>query len=375
MRLLGIYVHVPFCERRCGYCAFNTYVLSESGGSAATERYVSGAIAEIELADRTIGPERPALTSLFFGGGTPTMLSADQIGTIIGAVRQRFEVRRDLEVTIEANPDGLAVGQLEQLREAGATRVSFGMQSIRPRVLQLLDRTHDPERALQSVAEARAAGFDHVSLDLIYGTPGETQDDWLATLDAVLSADVDHISAYALGIEPGTKLAARVRRGELPGPDPDEAADRYESADDRLTAAGFDWYEISNWARSPDARCRHNLLYWRNDDWWGIGPGAHSHLDGTRWWNQDSPELWAEAAIGGDDPAAGREVLDVDQRRLEDLMLGIRLSEGWPVPAGSSADPIASDLLVDGLADHRDGRVVLTTAGRMLADEVVRRLS
>ena len=376
MRPLGIYVHVPFCERRCGYCAFNTYVLSDSGGTAATERYVAGAVAEIDLADRSIGPDRPALTSVFFGGGTPTMLTAAQIATILDAVRDRFETDSELEVTIESNPDGLVPGQLKGLHRVGATRISFGMQSIRPRVLQLLDRTHDPGRALQAVAEACSAGFDHVSLDLIYGTPGETAGDWAATLDAALSTGVDHISAYALGIEPGTKLAARIRRGELPTPDGDEAADRYESADARLHAAGFDWYEISNWARSAEARCRHNLLYWRNHDWWGVGPGAHSHLDGMRWWNHYAPGVWADAVLDGGSPAAGHEVLDDAQRRLEDLMLGIRLSDGWRLsPEGGGEASLADGLVADGLVARRNGRVVLTRTGRILADQVVRRLS
>jgi oxygen-independent coproporphyrinogen-3 oxidase len=364
---LGVYVHVPFCERRCGYCAFTTVALADPDGPdahATLERYVAGAVAEIDLAADVLAGATPPLTSVFFGGGTPTMLSPTQLGRILAAILRRFEVEAGLEVTVESNPDGLAPGQLAALRELGATRVSFGMQSMRRRVLQLLDRTHDPERALAAVTEAHAAGFSHISLDLIYGTPGETAEDWRATLDAVVATGVDHVSAYALGIEDGTKLAARVRRGELPTPDEDEAADRYLAADELLEAAGFRWYEISNWARSVDAQCRHNLLYWRNHNWWGIGPGAHSHLSGTRWWNVDSTGQWGDAVLASTSPGvgstaflAGHEHLSDEQRRLEDLMLGVRLAEGWPLDRGS------------------DRRLVLTARGRLLADTVVARLS
>ncbi len=360
---LGLYVHVPFCARRCGYCAFNTVALADPGGAAAhdaLERWVDAAVAEVALAADVLADGSPPLTSVFVGGGTPTMLTPRQLTRVLSAVRERFAVQPDLEVTVESNPDGLAPGQLGALADAGVTRVSFGMQSVRRRVLALLDRTHDPERSLAAVGEARAAGLAHVSLDLIYGTPGETAEDWRATLDAVCATDVDHVSAYALGIEPGTKLAARVRRGELPTPDDDEAADRYLVADELLSAAGFDWYEISNWARSPEARCRHNLLYWRNHNWWGIGPGAHSHLSGTRWWNVDPVEQWSDALLDGAAPAAhvaGFEHLDDEQRRLEDLMLGVRLAEG---------------LALEGRHGHR---LVLTPRGRLLADAVVTRLS
>lgn len=356
---VGLYLHVPFCARRCGYCAFNTATLADPGGTeamATTERYVAAALAEVDLAASALAGVAPPLTSVFVGGGTPTMLSVGQLQRILARIRERFEVPADLEVTVEANPDGLAPGQLAGLRDAGVTRMSFGMQSVRRRVLELLDRTHDPERSLAAVAEARAAGFDHVSLDLIYGTPGETAQDWRATLDAVLSTDVDHVSAYALGIEPGTKLGARVRHGELPAPDEDEAADRYLVADRVLGAGGFDWYEISNWSRTPEGRCRHNLLYWRNHNWWGVGPGAHSHLSGVRWWNVDPVEQWGGAQRGGVSSVGGHEVLTAGQRHLEDLMLGVRLAEGLPLDA------------------HGDRRLVLTPRGRLLADTVVARL-
>ena len=264
-------------------------------------------------------------------------------------------------------------GQLVALREAGVTRVSFGLQSVRPAVLRLLDRTHGPEAALDAVAEARSVGFDHVSLDLIYGTPGETAADWEATLLAALGTGVDHVSAYALTIEPGTKLAARVRRGALESPSTDEAADRYEMADDLLSAAGFAWYEISNWARTPEARSRHNLLYWRNHHWWGVGPGAHSHVGTMRWWNRTGFEDWIGTASAGAVPFAGGEALDGTQRRLEDQLLGVRLAEGLALDLVDRPDGIAA-LVRDGLAERTRDRLVLTRSGRLLADLVLHRI-
>lgn len=354
----GLYVHVPFCKRRCGYCAFTTEALADPASTRAVERveaYVAAAVAEVHASAAAIGALVPPLTSVFVGGGTPTMLTPTDLGRILTAVTASFDTAQDLEVTVEANPDGLATDQLAAMAALGVTRVSFGMQSVRRSVLALLDRTHDPERALEAVGDARAAGIRHVSLDLIYGTPGETDRDWAATLDAVLDTQVDHVSAYALGIEAGTRLAARVRSGELPSPDDDEAADRYLMAEERLSTAGFEWYEISNWARDPSARCRHNQLYWRNHHWWGIGPGAHSHLAGTRWWNRRDTAAWAAAVhLGRGAHVEGHEHLDAEQRRLEDLMLGIRLSDGIALPGGR--------------------RLVLTPRGRLLADTVVQRL-
>lgn len=353
----GIYIHVPFCVRRCGYCAFVTTTLADPGSAAATERtdrFVEGAVAEIARAALHLGASTPTLTSIYLGGGTPTMLSSRQVGRILDEVRRHFDVRDRTEISIESNPDSLMPGQLVDLREAGVTRVSFGLQSVRERILSLLDRTHSPELALESVGLARDAGFEHVGLDLIYGTPGETERDWRVTLDSALGVDIDHLSAYALGVESGTKLAARIRRGELPEPSADDAADRYLIADDVIGRAGFDWYEISNWARGPSSQCSHNLLYWRNHDWWGIGPGAHSHIEGTRWWNLSDADAWATAVLTGQNFTAGHEVLDAEQRSIETTMLGIRLAEGLALPGGR--------------------RLVLTTKGRLLADSVVRRL-
>lgn len=375
---LGMYIHVPFCSRRCGYCAFNTYTLNKQSGSgsASIEQYLNAVHVELAYADNAMSEQPPPLRSIYFGGGTPTLLRATQLGGIISTVLDRFEVASDLEITIEANPDELAAGQLSQLRQAGATRVSFGMQSIRPKILQLLDRTHNPEKSLQAVGEAHLAGFDHISLDLIYGTPGETERDFSLTLEAALSTQIDHLSAYALSIEPNTKLAARVRSGALLTPSSDVAADRYLVAEAALQKAGFEWYEISNWATNATAQCQHNLLYWHNHNWLGIGPGAHSHMDGHRWWNLDDPNLWAQALSRGASPVSGSERLNAEQRGLEDLMLGIRLAEGLTAEAIGAAELVGQDhrteqLIEGGLATYVADRLVLTLRGRLVADQVI----
>ena len=373
----GVYVHVPFCASRCGYCDFNTYTLTELGGGPR-ERYVDAVLAEIALAKRVLGTTVPPAQTVFFGGGTPTMLAPSELGRILEALDAAFGLASSPEVTTEANPESVDLGYLRELRAAGFTRISLGMQSTAPHVLAVLDRRHTPGRAVATAREAREAGFDHVNLDVIYGTPGETASDFDATLRAVVDAGVDHVSAYALTVEEGTRLATRVRRGEIPAPDDDVAADRYLAADEALTEAGFSWYEISNWARSPAARCQHNLIYWRGGNWWGFGPGAHSHVGGVRWWNVKHPATYVRRLDEGETPALGREVLGPDERRLEDVMLRIRLAEGLPLrllgPAGVLAARSAVD---DGLLDSSHfsgGRAVLTRRGRLLADAVVRML-
>ena len=371
---LGIYLHVPFCARRCGYCAFSTVAVGERVDPADAELFLAAAAAELTLADEVLGPHRPPLTSIYLGGGTPTMLAADQVSRLLRAVTDRFAVDDGLEVSIESNPDGLEPGQLAELRDAGVTRVSFGLQSTRPAVLALLDRTHDPDRALAAVAEAHEAGFEHVSLDLIHGTPGERPEDWAATVRSAIATGVDHVSAYALSIEPGTKLAARVRSGELPTPSGDEAADRYTAADALLGDAGLEWYELSNWAAGPASRSLHNLLYWRNEHWWGVGPSAHSHVDGRRWWNHDQPGPWSDALAAGRTPEAGSEFPDAGERAIETVMLGIRLAEGLPMTAIPDHQG-ARRVVDDGLAVMSDDRLVLTLGGRLLADHVVRELT
>ena len=376
-RPFGVYVHVPFCATRCGYCDFNTYTATELGGGASLESYAATAAAEVRLARRVLGAGVPAAT-VFFGGGTPTLLPPAELARLLGTVRDGLGVREGAEVTTEANPDSVDEQSLAGLRAAGFTRVSFGMQSAVPHVLATLDRTHDPERVPKVVAWARAAGFEGVSLDLIYGTPGESQDDWQRSLEAALATEPDHVSAYALVVEDGTRMAAQVRRGEIPAPDDDELADRYLLADEVLAAAGLDWYEVSNWARGDAQRARHNEGYWRGHDWWGVGPGAHSHVGGTRWWNVRHPAAYAGRLAAGQSPAQAREVLTEEQRRVEAVLLGIRLREGHPLAELGPVGRVAAARQVgDGLLDpaaHAGGRAVLTRRGRLLADAVVREL-
>ena len=375
-RAFGVYVHVPFCATRCGYCDFNTYTASELGGGASQATYASTATAEVRLARRVLGDRDLPVQTVFFGGGTPTLLPADHLARVLDAIRSEFGLAAGAEVTTEANPDSVDPASLLALREAGFTRVSFGMQSVVPHVLATLDRTHDPRRLPDVVEWARDAGFTGVSLDLIYGTPGESLDDWRASVQAALALRPDHVSAYALVVEEGTRLATRVRRGELPAPDDDDLADKYVVADELLAAAGYGWYEVSNWATGASQRCRHNLGYWRGDDWWGVGPGAHSHIGGTRWWNVKHPAAYAGRLAAGESPAHAREVLRAEDRRVEDVLLRLRLADGYPLaalrPAGRAAAGRAVDEGLLDPAEHADGRAVLTLRGRLLADAVVR---
>ena len=375
----GIYVHVPFCQTRCGYCDFNTYTAAELGNGASRDSYAGLATAEIRFARRVLGAAELPVETVFFGGGTPTLLPPADLAGILTAIDGEFGLAPSAEVTVEANPETVDQRSLADLRAAGITRISLGMQSAVPHVLAVLDRVHQPGRPAACARWARAAGFEHVSLDLIYGTPGESDADWRESLTAALAAEPDHISAYALIVEEGTRLAARVRRGEIPAPDDDAMADRYLAADDLLSAAGLDWYEISNWAASPGARCRHNLLYWTSGDWWGVGPGAHSHVGGTRWWNVRHPSAYAARVSAGNSPAQAREILAVRHRRLERILLLTRLADGCPVaeldPAGQAAAQVAvGDELADPAA-LAAGRVVLTRQGRLLADAVIRDLT
>ncbi|MBE1877766.1 radical SAM family heme chaperone HemW [Myceligenerans pegani] len=400
-RRFGVYVHVPFCSVRCGYCDFNTYTAAELGGGASQVAYASTALREVELATKTLAdvglPER-AVSTVFFGGGTPTMLPAGDLVRILDGVRDAWGLEPGAEVTTEANPDSVTPSSLEELAAAGFTRVSFGMQSAVPHVLATLERTHDPARIPDVVRWARDAGL-RVSLDLIYGTPGETLGDWRESLEAAVATGVDHVSAYALVVEAGTKMAAQVRRGELTLPDEDDQAAKYELADELLTAAGLSWYEVSNWARTADDACRHNLAYWRGHDWWGIGPGAHSYVAaeagratgdegagraGVRWWNVKHPRRYAAALEAGGSPGAGRELLTADEAYLERVMLGVRLADGLDLdvlrPAGRRAVAgLVARGLLDGAAALGAGgvapRAVLTLRGRLLADAVVRELT
>jgi putative oxygen-independent coproporphyrinogen III oxidase len=377
-RLLGFYLHVPFCAVRCGYCDFNTYTAAELGGGGSQAEYAAVALREIDLAARVLAPlpARPVST-VFVGGGTPTLLPVADLASLLSAVRERFGWVPGAEVTVEANPDSVTPASLEALAAAGVTRVSFGMQSSVRHVLAVLDRTHTPARVPDAVAWARAAGLS-VSLDLIYGTPGESLADWRRSLESALECSPDHVSAYALVVEDGTRLAGRVRRGEVPAPQDDDEADKYELADAVLSASGYSWYEVSNWARSADARCRHNLGYWRGDDWWGVGPGAHSHVGGVRWWNVRHPSAYAGRLAEGVSPGQGREILGDDDRRLEAVLLRSRLAEGLPLKdVGLDGVPTAG-LVRDGLIEAEaaaGGVIVLTLRGRLLADTVVRALT
>ena len=369
----GFYVHVPFCVTRCGYCDFNTYTATELGPGASRDSYAETAIQEVRLARRVLGDRDLPVRTVFFGGGTPTLLPPGELGRILRAIDTEFGLVPGAEVTTESNPESVDETNLAELREHGFTRMSFGMQSAREHVLKVLDRTHTPGRAKQVAAWARAAGFEHVNLDLIYGTPGESDDDWRASLESALEADPDHVSAYALIVEEGTRLAAQVRRGELAAPDDDAMADRYLMADELLGAHGLPWYEISNWARDEAARCRHNVLYWTGANWWGIGPGAHSHVGGTRWWNVKHPAAYAARLGEGVTPAYAREVLDDDVRRMERIMLEIRLAGGCPLDLLDES--AVAGLQAQGLLEVTGDRAVLTLKGRLLADAVVRDLT
>ncbi|XVQ13410.1 radical SAM family heme chaperone HemW [Spirillospora sp. CA-255316] len=375
-RPFAFYVHVPFCVTRCGYCDFNTYTATELGPGASRDSYAETAIEEVRLARRVLGDAELPVETVFVGGGTPTLLPPEDLGRILGAIDAEFGLAKDAEITTEANPESVDGRYLERLRENGFTRISYGMQSAREHVLAVLDRTHTPGRVPQVVDWTRKAGFEHINLDLIYGTPGESDEDWRASLEAALAAGPDHVSAYALIVEEGTRLAAQVRRGELTPPDDDALADRYLMADELLSAQGLNWYEISNWAATPDAACRHNLLYWTGADWWGVGPGAHSHVGGTRWWNVKHPAAYAARLAEKVTPAHAREVLDDEDRHIERVMLELRLAGGCP--AGLLDDAAVRHAIADGLVEpgpYERGRAVLTLRGRLLADAVVRDLT
>ena len=371
-RPFGIYVHVPFCATRCGYCDFNTYTPAELGG-ANPQGWLDALRTELRLAAAHLGIP-PQVQTVFVGGGTPSLLGAAGLEAVLDAVRDNFTLAPDAEVTTEANPESTSPQFFAGLRAAGFTRLSLGMQSTAPHVLAALDRVHSPGRALAAAREARVEGFDHVSIDLIYGTPGETDDDLMRSADAAVAAGVDHISAYALIVEDGTALARRIRHGDLPAPDDDVLARRYELLDGRLADAGFDWYEVSNWAR-PGGRCLHNLGYWEGGEWWGAGPGAHGYVDATRWWNVKHPNAYAEALAGGSLPVADYEQLDAGTSHIEDVMLRVRLRSGLPAAVLSAPERgRAARAVDDGLLRADGERLILTDRGRLLADAVVRDL-
>lgn len=370
-RPFGLYIHVPFCLTRCGYCDFNTYTPAELGG-VNPDAWLSALHTELELAALRLSA--PAVNTVFVGGGTPSLLGGDRLAALLDMVREHFLLAPDAEITTEANPESTWPEFFATIRAAGYTRVSLGMQSVVPRLLAALDRVHSPGRAAAAAVEALAAGFDHVNLDLIYGTPGETDDDLLRSVDAAVAAGVDHISAYALTVEDGTALARRVRRGEVTVVDDDTAARRYQLIDARLRAAGLDWYEVSNWCRSG-GECRHNLGYWNGGEWWGAGPGAHGYIGATRWWNIKHPNAYAEMLAATMLPVAGFEQLTAEALHTEDVLLRIRLRRGLPLSMLSESErERAAVVVADGLLGLVGERLVLTGRGRLLADAVVRTL-
>ncbi|WP_048759612.1 radical SAM family heme chaperone HemW [Corynebacterium vitaeruminis] len=371
----GVYLHVPFCATRCGYCDFNTYTPGQLGSGATQGDYLDAIVAELEMAVVKHPELARGADTVFIGGGTPSMLGASGLRRLLEGVRNSFGLADDAEVTTESNPESTSPEFFEGLAEAGFTRVSLGMQSAVPHVLATLDRTHTPGRPAAAVAEARAAGFEHINLDVIYGTPGESMADLDTTLEAVLATEVDHVSAYSLIVEPGTAMARKVRRGELPMPDDDDLADRYERIDAALSQAGFDWYEVSNWAK-PGGQCRHNMLYWRDGNWWGAGPGAHSHLDGTRFYNVKHPARYAATISGGELPVKESEKLTAEDRHTEKIMLGLRLAEG--IEANllgedelGKARRQAEAGMVEFVSGEGGQRIQLTNRGRLLADAII----
>lgn len=377
---LSAYIHVPFCAVRCGYCDFNTYTNAELGGGGSQAEYADNAMAEMDLtlaADRAAGYEYEEISTVFFGGGTPTLLPADDLVRMLDHLRSLIPLADDAEVTTEANPDSVTRASLSRLADGGITRVSIGMQSAIPSVLATLDRTHDPERVPQVVQWAKDAGLQ-VSLDLIYGTPGETVADVETSVRAALACEVDHLSAYSLIIEGNTAMARQLRRGEIEAPDPDDMADKYELVDDLTCEAGLTWYEVSNFARTPEHRSRHNLAYWKGGDWWGIGPGAHRHRDGLRSWNVKHPSRYARMLASGELPVADSEQVAAEDRLVERIMLELRIADGLAVDVVPEQN--RSMLEVHRDRGHLDpdalaaGRAVLTREGRLLADAVIRDL-
>jgi oxygen-independent coproporphyrinogen-3 oxidase len=367
----GVYVHVPYCASRCGYCDFNTYTASELGPGLSRATYADDVCREIDLAAAAMG-EPPEVSTVFFGGGTPTLLPAADLVRVLRHLRRTFGFADGVEVTTEANPETVDPAYFDRLRAGGFTRVSLGMQSASESVLRVLQRRHTAGRAVVAAREAAGAGFDHVSLDLIYGTPGEDPAQWRSSLAAAVDAGVGHVSAYALTVEQGTALGAAVARGAMAAPDPDAAAAAYEVCDDLLTSAGLTWYEISNWAR-PGHECRHNVGYWSPGwQWWGFGPGAHSLIDGVRFHNVKHPRTYARHLEQGQLPIAGRDVLTAEDGRTEAIMLGLRLRSGLPLQGLASAEVDA--MAAEGLLQRNGNRVVLTRTGRLLADRVTLRL-
>lgn len=367
----SLYVHVPYCSKRCGYCDFNTYTPSELDREDQIESWLNSAVKEIDLA-RKVLKEELTIDTIFFGGGTPSLLDSNTVDNFIQSVKSNFKLKPGLEITIEANPDSITEEKSQRWLNSGINRVSIGMQSSTKEVLKKLDRTHNPDNVSHSVDILKKSGFDNFSLDLIYGTPGESLNDWENSLKDAIALNPPHISAYSLVIEPGTKMGAQLNRGEISQVNDDEAADKYQLADEMLNKNNYSWYEISNWAKK-DKECKHNLNYWLGNNWWGIGPGAHSHVNGVRWWNHKLPKVWRELLEKQNSPALAREVLSEDQIRSEQIMLLSRLRTGL---GNQEVDENRiENLIANQLATLDANKIVLTLKGRLLADEVFRQLS
>jgi oxygen-independent coproporphyrinogen-3 oxidase len=381
-RTLHAYLHIPFCRVRCGYCDYNTYTSTELRG-VTQNSFLDNLLSEISFSRNVLqqlSPHNREFSTVFFGGGTPTQLAAEQLALVLETLRKEFGIEDNAEITTEANPDTVDERYLTTLAEAGFTRVSIGMQSSVASVLKTLDRTHNPENVAKAVSAAKAAGLQ-VSVDLIYGTPGESLDDWRESLATAIDLEPNHISAYSLIVEPGTKLARQVRSGELNAPSDDDHADKYEIAEQMISAAGFDWYEVCNWSKGESTMSQHNLAYWRSNDWWGYGPGAHSHIGGTRWWNVKHPSAYAERLVAGESPALARENLDESEKATERVLLELRLREGMSIELLKSINPLVakpiSQFIADGMVNAADairGQLTLTLKGRLLADALVRDL-
>ena len=376
---LSFYVHIPYCVKRCGYCDFNTYTPAElqisDGLSQVSNSYIDLVIQEIEQARLSVG--EATVPTIFFGGGTPSLMEASDIARVITKIKKSFKLSDDCEITLETNPDTVDKQKLAAFKDAGINRISVGMQSAVGHVLKTLDRTHNPQNLPQVTQWASEVGFKDISVDLIYGTPGESLSDWQISIDAALALPINHISAYALIVEEGTKLANAIKRGEIGNVDDDLTAEKYLMADQAFSKAGFTWYELSNWSKA-NGESKHNSAYWLNQNWWGVGPGAHSHIDGKRWWNVKHPNLYKTKITNNESPVLDQEVLEPIQIESERLMLSIRL------PSGVSKESLSNEQLKilqpyveSGALDLNNwsaGSVSLSLNGRLIADRIVREI-
>ena len=377
---LAFYIHIPYCVKRCGYCDFNTYTPAElqltEELTQISNSYIDLLVKEIEFARNQVG-ESAIVPSIFFGGGTPSLMEASDIKRVITAISEQFKLDPIAEVTLETNPDTVTKEKLKQFYDAGVNRISFGMQSSVPHVLKTLDRTHNPDNLPQVTKWATEVGFKEISVDLIYGTPGESKQDWQQSINSALALPISHISAYALIVEEGTKLAAQIKRGEIAKPDDDLTAEKYIMADKAFTTAGFNWYELSNWAK-PNSQSKHNLAYWLGHNWWGAGPGAHSHINGKRFWNVKHPNLYKQKIQANETVILDSEVLKGSQIESERLMLSIRLPQGLEKNTLNNQQILElTDYVNSGHLDQENwnlGRATLTLDGRLIADRIVREI-